>query len=72
MRIPNTLTPIEAAVLLKTSVQNVLGMIAERKLEAINTSRGKIRPRWAIPQEQIDALATPKQVAPVVKVKKHV
>jgi hypothetical protein len=72
MRIPNTLTPIEAAVLLKTSVQNVLGMIAERKLEAINTSKGKLRPRWAIPQEQIDALAKPKQVSPVVNVKRHV
>jgi hypothetical protein len=63
---------MEAAVKLETSVKRVLEMIAEKKLDPINTSKGKLRPRWAIPQEQIDALATPKQVAPVVKVKKHV
>jgi hypothetical protein len=72
MRIPNTLTPIEAAVLLKTSVQRVLDLIAEQKIEAINTSKGKIRPRWAIPQEQIDSLAKPKQHSPIVNVKRHV
>jgi excisionase family DNA binding protein len=72
VRIPNTLSPIEAAVKLNTSVKRVLELIAEKKLEAINTGKGKVRPRWAIPQEQIDALAKPKQVSPVVNVKRHV
>lgn len=57
---------------LQTSEKRIGEMIGSEQIKPINTSKGKLRPRWAIPQEQIDALAKPKQVAPVVKVKKHI
>lgn len=72
MRIPNTLTVIEAAVRLHTSQQRILSMIATGELPAINTSKGRMRPRWAIPEESIAALARPVQVAPVLQVRRHV
>lgn len=63
---------MEAAVRLNTSVKRVLEMIATGELKAINTSKGRVRPRWAIPEESITALSKPVAVAPVLKVPQHV
>lgn len=71
MKIPGTKTVKEAAVALGTSDSRILEMIAEKKLEAINTSKGSLRPRWAIPDEQITALSKPK-VALVKPQKQHI
>lgn len=72
MKIPNTLTVLEAAVALETSQQRVLQLIAEGTLKPINTSKGKLRPRWAIPREQIDAMAQPVKLAPILNVPQHI
>lgn len=49
MRPTNTKTVRETALLLKTSERRVFQLIESKQLEAINTSSGKVRPRWAIP-----------------------
>lgn len=66
MKPPNTSSVLEAAVKLQTSERAILEMIAEDKFKppAINTSRGKQRPRWAIPNEAIDAIGRPAPTLP--------
>lgn len=61
MKPPNTSSVLEAAVKLKTSERAILEMIAEGKFKpnAINTSKGKQRPRWSIPNEAIEAIGRP-------------
>lgn len=61
MRLPGTKSVREVAVLLETSDSRVLEMIQEGKFKPINTSRGSVRPRWAIPTEQVEALKQPEQ-----------
>lgn len=56
MRIPNTKTVLEAAVALRTSQSRVLEMIGSKQLPAVNVGKGKLRPRWAIRDEDLNAL----------------
>jgi len=73
VRPPNTKTVLETAVVLETSVNNVLVLIASGDLPAINTSKGKHRPRWAIPNESIDALGKiPTNPKPLANIPQHV
>jgi len=71
MKLPKTKTVKEAAVALGTSDTRILQMIAEKKLSPINTSNGTRRPRWAIPDEQIDALSKP-AIATIKPQKQHI
>jgi hypothetical protein len=66
MKPPNTSSVLEAAVKLKTSERAILEMIADGKFkpDAINTSKGKQRPRWSIPNEAIEAIGRPVTTLP--------
>lgn len=73
MKPPNTSSVLEAAVKLQTSERAILEMIAEGKLTAINTSKGKQRPRWSIPNEAIDAIGRPAPtLPPQINIPQHV
>ncbi len=54
MKLPNTRTVLETAVALETTQRNILELIGEGKLDAINISKGAHRPRWLIPNEAIE------------------
>ena len=76
MKPPNTSTVLEAAVKLKTSQQKILEMIAGNEFtpNAINIGNGKKRPRWAIPNEAIEAIGRPAPVVPqpIKGIRQHV
>jgi hypothetical protein len=75
MKPPNTSSVLEAAVRLKTSERAILEMIAEGKFkpEPINTSKGKQRPRWSIPNEAIESIGRPvPTLPPQINIPQHV
>jgi hypothetical protein len=72
MKPPNTLSVLETAVKLKTSERSVLAMIANGEIQAINNSKGKKRPRWAILQESIESLGRKPQEPAKINVPRHV
>jgi hypothetical protein len=53
VKLPNTKTVRETAVILETSERNVLALIRDQKIDAMNVGNGSVRPRWLIPDEAI-------------------
>lgn len=54
MRLPNTKTVRETAVILETSERNILALIRDQKIDAMNIGNGTKRPRWLISNEAIE------------------
>jgi len=71
MKLPGTKSVREAALVLETSDRRILDMIDAGELRPINTSPGKHRPRWAIPDDQIESLKKPVVETVIAKPKKQ-
>ena len=71
MNPPGTMTVREAALKMKTSERRICELIAEKKLQVINTSRGAKKPRWAILIESVESFGR-KPSVPAVNVPRHV
>jgi hypothetical protein len=54
VKLPNTKTVRETAVVMETSERNILRLINDKQLDAINVSNGSQRPRWLVPIEAIE------------------
>lgn len=54
-----TLTPADAAKVLRCSPDQVRALIAAGRLPAVNIGLGSCRARWIIPRSLIDELLTP-------------
>ena len=48
------ISPAAAAARLGVTVKRIYGLIAAKKLDAVNVSTGDERPRWRIAEEALD------------------